>query len=582
MFLKKQWDNRAHVDEADLFWSKVKRKRGLDKGTLSVQEAVDTFWNKRIRKEYEQDTDTFSDETTSASSSTIPLTSPQLTRSVELTNDPTPASLLDSSTATPLSSAPSISEPSSLAKRRAEESPLRGIRYCEKNSALDSGERSSTAAPTPVPLKRGCTSRRGIKQFQPETPKYNQGNNTASVSATETSPLPLDAEPTSSSSMTQSSSAMPNPFLSESDAWQDFAYFTAFGQKPTWTCGTDGPSAVDYLPLFKEYQAAKKESLALDMIADVSTNGSDPGTFTEWIKKSHGYPGLKSARFRAPISRSIQDIWPTFDTVMERVFAAGIVSYDDVCHSIAKEPDQLDPIVKYCTAVVSSYMHHFTFGNAVSRDVNEREAFVDCTWCFIRGALTIAKIPSRMLEVQIDGNKDRKEETKNGARQSTPRKADGVGLFNSNQIYVAEAARVYGAALDKKSDDAWKVKRAMRDSWVSQLRRICETERPTSPLMVFGSTSHLHTTKFYVMDFVGCFRVSLLSSMAVPLESGDFARKMKACILTCLNFAITLMDEMNNRKKTTLIQSEEEREELLELAASIPMTSMTPTKLLKY
>ncbi|KAG0216839.1 hypothetical protein BGX31_000451 [Mortierella sp. GBA43] len=451
MFLKKQWDNRAHVDEADLFWSKVKRKRGLDKGTLSVQEAVDTFWNKRIRKEYEQDTDTFS-----------------------------------------------------------------------------------------------------------------------------------DAEPTSSSSMTQSSSAMPNPFLSESDAWQDFAYFTAFGQKPTWTCGTDGPSAVDYLPLFKEYQAAKKESLALDMIADVSTNGSDPGTFTEWIKKSHGYPGLKSARFRAPISRSIQDIWPTFDTVMERVFAAGIVSYDDVCHSIAKEPDQLDPIVKYCTAVVSSYMHHFTFGNAVSRDVNEREAFVDCTWCFIRGALTIAKIPSRMLEVQIDGNKDRKEETKNGARQSTPRKADGVGLFNSNQIYVAEAARVYGAALDKKSDDAWKVKRAMRDSWVSQLRRICETERPTSPLMVFGSTSHLHTTKFYVMDFVGCFRVSLLSSMAVPLESGDFARKMKACILTCLNFAITLMDEMNNRKKTTLIQSEEEREELLELAASIPMTSMTPTKLLKY
>ncbi|KAF9349229.1 hypothetical protein BGX34_001914 [Mortierella sp. NVP85] len=80
--LKKQWKNKVHVDEADVFWSKVKRKRRLDRGTLGVQEAVDAYWNKRIRNEYEQGIDDISDETseTPAGSST---------------NDSVPASSLD-------------------------------------------------------------------------------------------------------------------------------------------------------------------------------------------------------------------------------------------------------------------------------------------------------------------------------------------------------------------------------------------------------------------------------------------------------------------------------------------------------
>ncbi|ORZ15579.1 hypothetical protein BCR41DRAFT_354103 [Lobosporangium transversale] len=375
------------------------------------------------------------------------------------------------------------------------------------------------------------------------------------------------------------STTMPNPFLSEDDAWQDFAYFTSFGQASTWTHVADGPDAIDYLSLFKEYRTAQKTSLALDMVADVSTSGSESGTFTEWIRKKYGYAGLRNVRYRAPTSTAIKDIWPTFETVMERIFAPDVVSYDDVCRSVAKEPDQLDPLVTYCSAVLRSYMHHFTFSSTVRKDINEREAFVDFTWCFIRSALTIAKIPSRMLEVQMDGSKDRKVETKHkGTRQNTPRRADGVGLYNDNQIYVAEAGQVYGATLEKKEEDAWKVKRAMRDSWVSQLRRICETHRPTSPLVVFGSTSHLHTTKFYAMDFVGCFRVSVLSSMVVPLSSDDFADKMKACMLTCLNFVRILLAEIESRKKATFMFDQEEKEELLELVASIPATSTTPIK----
>ncbi|KAG0019474.1 hypothetical protein BGZ81_009695 [Podila clonocystis] len=60
VFLKKQWKYKAHSDDADVFWSKVKRKRGLDKGTLDVQAAVDAHWNKRVREEYERETDDIS------------------------------------------------------------------------------------------------------------------------------------------------------------------------------------------------------------------------------------------------------------------------------------------------------------------------------------------------------------------------------------------------------------------------------------------------------------------------------------------------------------------------------------------
>jgi hypothetical protein len=68
--------------------------------------------------------------------------------------------------------------------------------------------------------------------------------------------------------------------------------------------------------------------------------------------------------------------------------------------------------------------------------------------------------------------------------------------------------------------------------------------------------------------------------MVVPLESNDFAKKMQACMLTCLSFATILLAEFDNRKKATFITGDE-KEELLELAASIPATSMTPVKLSK-
>ncbi|KAK3807340.1 MAG: hypothetical protein J3Q66DRAFT_374798 [Benniella sp.] len=72
---------------------------------------------------------------------------------------------------------------------------------------------------------------------------------------------------------------------------------------------------------------------------------------------------------------------------------------------LAKE-DQLHPMVVYMQSILSSYLHYFKFESEIPTNLNEREAFVDCTWSFIRGAFTMTSIPIRILEVTIDGNKD--------------------------------------------------------------------------------------------------------------------------------------------------------------------------------
>ncbi|KAG9062283.1 hypothetical protein KI688_006615 [Linnemannia hyalina] len=95
--LKKQWKNKTHSDDADVFWSKVKRKRGLDKGTLEVQAVVDSLWNKRVREEFEREMSNIADEINeaSASSGTNFLMPRQKTRMVERTNVPAAAWPLD-------------------------------------------------------------------------------------------------------------------------------------------------------------------------------------------------------------------------------------------------------------------------------------------------------------------------------------------------------------------------------------------------------------------------------------------------------------------------------------------------------
>lgn len=76
--LKKRWQKKDHVSNAGVFWSAVKRKRELDKGTLEVQTAVDEYWNKRIRKEYSSSEVQASTTSQASSSLSAPVSPPIL------------------------------------------------------------------------------------------------------------------------------------------------------------------------------------------------------------------------------------------------------------------------------------------------------------------------------------------------------------------------------------------------------------------------------------------------------------------------------------------------------------------------
>ncbi|KAK3837714.1 MAG: hypothetical protein JOS17DRAFT_786821 [Linnemannia elongata] len=189
----------------------------------------------------------------------------------------------------------------------------------------------------------------------------------------------------------------------------------------------------------------------------------------------------------------------------------------------------------------------------------------------------MANIPTRMLEITIKGSKDRKVMQKvRGERQDYARKADGIGFHAHQQIYIAESALIYGATQDKKDEDAWKSKRALRDSWISQIRTISQTARPRPGMSVFGSTSHNGETQFFAMDYKGLFRVRTLSSMVVPMLAASFAPSMQQCILACQDFVLHVLDEGLSRNSATKVTSQVEREDLLEAAAAIPTTSNTP------
>jgi ribosomal protein L24 len=222
--------------------------------------------------------------------------------------------------------------------------------------------------------------------------------------------------------------------------------------------------------------------------------------------------------------------------------------------------------------------HYFAFQDSIPTDLNEREGFVAFTWSFIRGALTLCKIKSRSLEVSVHGVKERKNQGKGRTdTQESATKADGVGICKEGQIYVAEAALLQNAKFDKEHDDSWKVKRAMRDSWISQVKAICNTALPPSGMRVFGSSSFNAETKFYAMDFAGAFRLYQINKMTVPLEKESFAPLMRICLTRCLEFGLYLLWEIERRKDATTA-TYLESEDLAAAAKAILRTSMTPTK----
>ena len=156
--------------------------------------------------------------------------------------------------------------------------------------------------------------------------------------------------------------------------------------------------------------------------------------------------------------------------------------------------------------------------------------------------------------------------------------ADGAGFSGANQIYLAEAALLHGPRPEKLKEDEYKLVRAMRDSWISQLKDTCREYVPCRAMTVFGSSSYKDETKFWLLDFKGVFRLFHFDSFLIPLTKKDFGRKMKAAVLSCIELAVRVEMEVEKRESEKVPVSFRERLELKEAIRGIQTTSPTPEK----
>ncbi|KAF9160558.1 hypothetical protein BGX21_002642 [Mortierella sp. AD011] len=321
------------------------------------------------------------------------------------------------------------------------------------------------------------------------------------------------------------------------DPTQNLEHFATLGQSTTWN--VDGTNMTQKFCEFRPENLGPF-SLVRDGIADLTHDS----TFARALDSR-----LISIARRVDPPPDIHERWPSLGPIYGRVFISN--SYDEVVLRQIEVPEGL----------------------------NEREGFADLTWAFIRGALTLSGIESRFLEVLVSGVDTRKNYNKNLLFDSKEQgqMADGLAFSGASQIYVAEASQISDAKPDKRLEDEFKVKREMRDSWVSQIHSICRDSHPINGIAVFGSSSFEDETKFYMLDFASVFRIRQIQSMVIPLTKEEFAKKAMTCVTCCLELSLVLKQELE-RRKDAKVATFSEREALVEACRLISQTTRTPRK----
>ncbi|KAF8923800.1 hypothetical protein BGZ58_002502 [Dissophora ornata] len=342
-------------------------------------------------------------------------------------------------------------------------------------------------------------------------------------------PLKYNGAPNETGTDDQNSTPARQQVDLAADLTTDLTFMKALNQDITWEC-----NGVDMVKKFAEFQLtnSKNYSFALDGIADLS-----PGSSFETTLPSYFQPEIYLSEI-TPID--VYNKWPNFS-------------------------------------------HYFVFRDDLPTDLNEREAFVGFSWAFIRGALTMTKIETRFLEVQITGVEERKNQDKDlrFEKKQAGELADGIGFHGSSQIYLAEASTLNKPRAGKLQEDEFKLVRAMRDSWISQIRATCRESIPCRTTTVFGSSSYKDETKIWQMDFKGVFQLFQIDSFLIPREKQDFGWKMKSAALSCIEMACRVQVELQKRKAEAVPASYQERVELNKAVRRIRPTAPTPEKLLK-
>ncbi|KAG0009040.1 hypothetical protein BGZ81_003749, partial [Podila clonocystis] len=159
--------------------------------------------------------------------------------------------------------------------------------------------------------------------------------------------------------------------------------------------------------------------------------------------------------------------------------------------------------------------------------------------------------------------------------------ADAVAIYNNQQLLLSEAALIHYPTLEKHRQDEFKLARAMRDSWISHVRSISTLAVPPRRLAVFGSVSFKDETKLLRMDFQGAFRLQQFDLFVIPLSKSDFGNKMRAAVISCLELAARLQQEVESRRQPSITLGYYDRVALADASRLIEKTTSTPTKVPK-
>ncbi|KAG0063986.1 hypothetical protein BGZ89_009465 [Linnemannia elongata] len=114
------------------------------------------------------------------------------------------------------------------------------------------------------------------------------------------------------------------------------------------------------------------------------------------------------------------------------------------------EENMKDPIVR---------SHHFSYNETVPADINERQWFVDLTWCVIRGAMTMTGLETRYLEILITGVQERKNWARDDLTEAKRigQFAGGAIMWEGSQLCLSETSSVQNAKAEKLRQDEFKL-----------------------------------------------------------------------------------------------------------------------------
>ncbi|KAF9923458.1 hypothetical protein BGZ65_008865 [Modicella reniformis] len=318
-------------------------------------------------------------------------------------------------------------------------------------------------------------------------------------------------------------------------------------------------------------RAVGKAELALDGVADL-TRESDFSTFLDM--------DILAVARRVPPSPDIYERWPTLQPILDRVFLSN--GYDEVAEAVRSE-NMRDPVAAYLFTIVMAYFHYFNFRSEVPEDINEREGFAGLTWTFLQTPLTMYNLESRYLEVLINAVSKRKNQGKDLLLTSkeSGQFADAVATHNSQQLLLVEAAQLHNSEMKKRRQDEFKLARAMRDCWVSQVRTISNLSVPRRGLAVYGCASFKDETKLLRLDYHGVFRLQQFDLFIIPLWKENFGIKMKSAVISCLQLAARVHDEIALRSKAQGALDYDECTLLSDAVQMIEKTTSSPVGIKK-